>query len=169
MKRLAALFATAMLLTLAPARAAETADPADTYETTLRGEGGTSGSSVAFDGKDCGGECYAASLDCDAQHSISFIFGDVEAKIAAAAITREKQDFTVEIDGAAYSFFIMKLEYGGDMYSTWLVTGSLPDSSARAFADALAKAARFKATIGAESLTLPVTADVKTWAAACAK
>ena len=165
MKRCAAMLITAMMLTLVPARAAE--DPR-TYETILSGEGATPASHLSFF-ESCGEECYAASLDCDSEHSISFIFGDVEAKIAAAAITHGKQGFSIAIDGKAYSFFIMKLEYGGEMYSTWLVTGSLPGSNAEEFSTALGTATSFKATIGNKSLILPVMADVKTWAAACLK
>ena len=164
MMRVAALLASAMLFAILPARATETAE---TYETTLLGEGDLSASSVAFFAS-CGDECYAATLDCDVTGAVSFEFGDVDAKIAAAAMTSETQDFAITVADASYSFTILNLKYGGEMYGTWLVTGGLPGTSkAPEFAEALGKAANFKATIGSESLTLPVDADVKTWAAAC--
>ena len=69
----------------------------------------------------------------------------------------------------AYSFAIMKLSFGGEMYGTWLVDGQLADSQSADFRGALSKAKNFKASIGSENLMLPVTKDVKTWAAACGK
>jgi hypothetical protein len=167
MMRVAAFLAAAVLLAGAPARAADGADPFDVYETTLSGEGATPAFRVAFDGKDCG-ECYTASLFCLDFGGIAFEFGDVEAKNAAGAITRDARAFSLDAGGTAFAFSITGLSYGGDMNGTWVVDGELTGSDVRAaFTAALVKTDRFKATIGAESLTLPVTADVKTWAAAC--
>ena len=166
MLRFATLLFAMLLLAVIPARAAE--DVAVTYVTALGGDAARPASHVSFD-ESCGDECFAASLDCDSDGGISFVFGDIAAEIAAAAITRENQDFTIVLAGVTYSFFIMELRFGGEMYNTWLVDGRLRNSAAGDFAKALNKAGDFKATLGSVSLTLPVTADVKTWSAACVK
>lgn len=166
MLRFATLLFATLLLAVIPAQAAE--DGPETYETALVGDAARPASYVTFHAS-CGDECYAASLACDSDGSISFDFGDIAAEIAAAAITRENQDFALVMGGVTYAFFIIKLEYNGDMNGTWIVVGQLRNSGAANFANALGKAKDFKASIGSENLTLPVTADVKTWAAACVK
>ena len=163
MKRLAIALAAVLFFAACPVGAAET------YDTMLSGDAARPASHVMFHAS-CGDECFAASLDCDDTGAVSFEFGDVEAKIAAAAMTRKGQDFAVKIGGASFSFVILNLKYGGEMYGTWLVTGALPGTSqAPEFTAALGKAKEFKASVGNVGLTLPVTADVKTWASACGK
>jgi hypothetical protein len=164
MTRLAASLAAVMLFAILPARAAETAD---TYETTLAGEGETPASSVVFSAKGCEEECHAASLGCDAPGGISFDFADVPSKDAAAAITSEKPEIAVKAGGKAFAFPIDEMHFV-ELTGSWDVSGHLfTDRSA--FTAALTKSASFKATLAGQSLTLPVTADVKTWAAACVK
>ncbi len=163
MKRLATIFVAMLLLAIVPAQAASVAV---TYVTELFGGEKQPASRVTFHGS-CGDECYAASLVCDVDGGVNFTFADVEAKIAAKAITRKARNFTVNVNGVAYPFFITTLSYGGEMYDTWLVEGQVENSRAADFRGALAKATHFSSSIGSVVLTLPVTADVKTWATAC--
>lgn len=153
-----------MLFAIFPARAAEIAD---TYETALVGEGDTPASSVVFSAKGCEEECNTASLSCDAPRAISFDFADVPSQDAAAAITSEKPEIAVKAGGETFGFPIDELRFV-ELTGSWDVSGQLfTDPSA--FTAALTKSASFTATLGGQSLTLPVTADVKTWAAACVK
>ncbi len=163
MIRCVAFIAIGMFLAAVPA-VAETPN----YVTALNGDDKRPSLQVTFH-ESCGEECFAASIDCDVAGGVNFTFADIEAKIAAKAMLSETRDFTVKISGVAYSFAIMKLSYGGEMYGTWLVDGQLADSQSADFRGALAKAKNFKASIGSENLMLPVTKDVKTWAAACGK
>ena len=163
MKHLAALLAAGLPFAALPTWAA------DTYVTEIRGNEKNPASSVTFSG-DCGEECYAATLSCGETGGVSFTFGDVEAKAAAAAMLRKDQSFAIRIGKKTFSATILRLEYGGEMYGTWLVTGDLPGTSmAPEFVAAIGKATSFKASIGGKSLVLPVNDDVKKWVAACGK
>ncbi|WP_119274698.1 hypothetical protein [Taklimakanibacter deserti] len=164
MTRLAASLAAAVLFAALPGQAAEAAD---SYETTLSGESEAPASSVVFSEKGCEEECNAASLHCDGSRRISFDVADVPSKNAAAAITSDKQEIAVKAGGKTFGFPIEELRFV-ELTGSWDVSGHLFTDPA-AFTAALAKAASFKATLGGQSLTLPVTADVKTWAAACVK
>ena len=155
-----------MAIVLLSGLTAVQAEEAATYETGLNGTDKRPSAQVTFH-ESCGDECHAADLDCDDTGGIIFSFADIEAEIAAKAMTSTAREFILKIDATAYPFSIMRLSFGGEMYGTWLVDGQLANSQAADFRAALAKAKSFKATIGSASLTLPVTADVKTWAAAC--
>ena len=164
MTRLATSFATACIIAILPVQAAETAD---TYETVLGGEGETPTSSVVFSEKGCEEECYSASLGCDPSAGISFDFAAVPSADAAATIASEKPEIAVKAGGETYAFPIDELHFV-ELTGSWDVSGHLfTDRSA--FTASLIKWASFMATLGGQSLTLPVTADVKTWAAACVK
>ena len=164
MTRLATSLATACMFAILPASAAETAD---TFETVLGGEGETPASSVVFSEKGCEEECYSASLGCDASGGISFDFAAVPSQDAATAITSEKQEITVKAGGETFAFPIDELRFV-ELTGSWDVSGHLfTDRSA--FTASLTRSASFTAMLGGQSLTLPVTADVKTWAAACVK
>ncbi len=54
------------------------------------------------------------------------------------------------------------------MYDTWDVEGELNGDPAD-FTAALGKAKEFKTTLGPQSVTLPVTADVEKWVKSCVK
>jgi hypothetical protein len=164
MTRHATGLAAAMLFAILTVPAAQAAD---TYETVLNGEGETPASSVVFSEKGCEEECHAASLSCDDPGGISFDFADVPSQDAAAAIASERQEIAVKAGGETFAFPIDQLRFV-ELTGSWDVSGHLfTDRSA--FTAALTKSASFKATLSSQSLTLPVTADVKTWAAACGK
>jgi hypothetical protein len=116
----------------------------------------------------CGAECYAATLTCDKLSYVSFTYADVAFDVAAKAVTAGEKRFTISVGSMTQPFYIMSLRWGGEMYDTWNVEGNLQGDSA-AFIAALGKAKDFKATLGGEAVTLPVTEDVKNWATACAK
>jgi hypothetical protein len=164
MTRLVASLAAAMLFAILPVRAAETAD---TYETMLSGEDETPASSVVFSEKGCEEECHAASLSCDVPGGISFDFADVPSKDAAAAITSDRPEIAVQAGGETFAFPVDEMRFV-ELTGSWDVSGHLFTDRA-AFTAALTRSASFTATLSSQSLTLPVTADVKTWAAACMK
>lgn len=157
---------TAAVLPAASVRAQD----AVTYETSFdeSGAGEARVAGVSFRDAACGEECHAASLICGESQDISFVFADIEASVAAAAITSENKEFTVETGATSHAFSISKVEYGGEMYDTWDVEGGLRGGAAE-FTAELGKAKQFKAALGTRSVTLPVTADVIKWAAACVK
>ncbi len=80
------------------------AQEAVTYETGFdeTGAGEERQASVGFNGAECGEECHTASLHCAGSQNISFIFADIAAGTAAAAITSEAKEFKTEIGGAAF-------------------------------------------------------------------
>ncbi len=150
--------------------ASAAAQEAVTYETGFdeTGSGEERQASVGFNGAECGEECHAASLHCAGSQNVSFIFADIAAENAAAAITSEAKEFKVDIGGAAFSFSIRNVKYGGEMYDTWDVEGELRGDTAE-FTAALSKAKEFKTTLGPQTVTLPVTADVEKWVKSCGK
>jgi hypothetical protein len=166
----AALFLS-MLAAAIFAAASAGAQKAVTYETAFdaSGEGESRNLGVTFHDASCGDECYAASLNCGGDQDISFVFADVAADIAAAAIKSESRAFTVKAGASSQSFSITKVSYGGEMNDTWDVEGEMSAGGAASFAAALGKAKQFKATLGKKSITLPVTADVVKWAKVCVK
>lgn len=172
---MSARFARAALLLCAATAASFTAvfsmaQEAVTYESSFdeTGDGEALMSGVSFRDAACGEECHTANLHCGATQDISFVFADIEAEIAAAAITSEKKEFAIAAGGASHAFSIRKVEYGGEMYNTWDVEGELSGDAAE-FAAALGKAKEFKVSLGTRSVTLPVTEDVVKWAKACVK
>jgi hypothetical protein len=121
-------------------------------------------SELAFVWAGCEEECHVASLTCDQYRSIGFTYADVDAAGVAKAI-RGKQEVTLAAGGKNFAFTISRMEFSEMTGTWWLDSRSQADPFE--LLTALSGAKSFKASRPGHSLTLPVTADLVTWAKAC--
>lgn len=99
---------------------------------------------------------------------MQFSLAGFERKQAAAMISKEKPTFVIKVGDGAYDFYVRRVVYEGEMTGDWTVDGEL-NGNGESLLAALAKAKSFKATVGTQSVTLPVNKEVSDWAKACPK
>lgn len=159
-----------IVVTMAGILVAGAAQAADDITTAGVGESQRSypkANEVAFVAKDCEEECHVASLLCDENRSISLVYADVDSQTAAKAITVDQQPMTLMADGKSFMFSISEMQFMEMSGTWWLTAGSYNDPFE--LLKALQASKTIKVTLQTQSMDLPVTADVKTWAAACAR
>lgn len=149
-----------LLLAAAPAAAEEIV----TSRTEGQAEPAAKIMEVAFVVKDCEEECHVASLTCNENRSIGFVYADVPSADAARAMTG-KQEIRIEIGKKSYPFSITTFTFSEMTGSWWVDAGSFADPLE--LLAALGAAKSFTAVRPGGKVTLPVTEDVKSWAVQC--
>jgi hypothetical protein len=160
--RVAILLCLPMCLTAATSPAV-----AETYETyvSTSGAGDDLENAIGFNSS-CGEECHVADMICSVGPHVRFSLTGFEAKQAASMITNAKPKFALKVGGAGFDFSVRSVAYEGEMTGDWTVDGEL-NGDGQGLLAALGKAKSFKATVGSQSITLPVNKDVVSWAKAC--
>ena len=158
-------FALVLLAALSMTGFASAAEKIMVRRDSQKTENGTI-SSVNFADASCEEECQIATLVCAEWGAISLTLADIDAKIAAKAITLEKQQIVLQVEDKAFDYAITEMDYM-EMTGSWWLTAITIDVKARELAPAIAAAKVLEAHVGETKVMLPVNADVKAWATDC--
>jgi hypothetical protein len=135
------------------------------------GTGEEAVSQVWFAYESCEEECHVATLVCQSNGNVTLTIADVAGEKAATIFGEDKQWLKLVFGKKAYPFLARELDYM-EMTGSWWISGDLAsdmganrDDLARSFAGA----ATVFAEVASQTVELPVTDEIKSWALACAK
>jgi hypothetical protein len=145
-----------------------TAQAADKIMSRLSTEKTDSGTSadISFAYASCEEECQIATLSCRESGSVGLVLADIDAKIAAKAMTAEKAQIMLKAGSKTYDYYISDMQFA-ELSGAWWLTAHEQGSKAGEIAAAIGAAKNVEARVGGKKIVLPMDANLKAWAQSC--